>query len=285
MCRKPYRQGAAEFGCGQCTPCRVNARRLWTSRLYLEAAASPCSVFVTLTMSDAWLNGKERLDYVEEGCTPVEVSVREGQLFIKRVRSHFPPESIRYLIVGEYGEKSARPHYHALLFGPPELARRDWLQSSWHCGHSHLGYGERASFSYVCGYAVKKLTRRGDPRLNGRAPEFVRRSLKPGLGAVGLEAISRWLATREGARFLSTTGDVPRVIRFEGKVWPIGRYLSQRLRDMAGVDAGPDRGTALSLELYEEQRQPGGRALREQKRRQVARQVEKKLSLFSKRRL
>lgn len=44
---------------------------------------------------------------------------RDIQLFLKRIRKHFFKyygEKIRFYVVGEYGTKSLRPHWHCLLF-------------------------------------------------------------------------------------------------------------------------------------------------------------------------
>ena len=107
---------------------------------------------------------------------------------------------------GEYGEKDARPHYHALLFGYqfPDLKfwsrspsgnalyRSAMLEKLWTLGNSLIGDVSRESAGYVARYCMKKVT--GDlaeehyrVEENGvvyqRVPEFARMSLKPGIGA------------------------------------------------------------------------------------------------------
>ena len=42
---------------------------------------------------------------------------RDYQLFMKRLRKAFPNDKIRFYAAGEYGPKTLRPHYHAILFG------------------------------------------------------------------------------------------------------------------------------------------------------------------------
>lgn len=36
---------------------------------------------------------------------------------MKVVRRRFPDDRIRFFAAGEYGDKTFRPHYHAILFG------------------------------------------------------------------------------------------------------------------------------------------------------------------------
>lgn len=104
------------FGCGQCLPCRVNRRRIWTHRIMLEAAQYHDNSFVTLTYDE------EKL--------PVDLSVtpRTLQLFMKRLRKVYP-NRIRYFGVGEYGDQTMRPHYHLALFNFASCARGQTVAS------------------------------------------------------------------------------------------------------------------------------------------------------------
>ena len=44
-------------------------------------------------------------------------SVRDVQLFMKRLRRRFPDDKIRFYAVTEYGSKNFRPHIHLIVFG------------------------------------------------------------------------------------------------------------------------------------------------------------------------
>lgn len=90
--------------CGRCELCRSRRLREWSSRVSLESQChSYPPLFVTFT-------------YDEAHCPSDGVSISEMQAFIKRLRVN-SGRSFRYLLCGEYGSKTHRPHYHALIFG------------------------------------------------------------------------------------------------------------------------------------------------------------------------
>lgn len=227
-CIKPFVAGGAAFGCGQCMPCRFNRRRIWAHRLMLEAKCHDRKSFATLTYE------KE-----PEGSS---VNVKHVQDWLKRLRKKLQPEKIRYFVVGEYGETTWRPHYHAALFGVgcdtgPVLGGTcqcrgcSVVRETWGFGHTMLGNLELKSAQYLCGYVTKKMTHREDPRLLGRAPEFARMSLVPGIGANAM-----WDVSSEIMRYRldEKLVDVPNGLRHGKTVLPLGRYLRQQLRRQIG---------------------------------------------------
>lgn len=226
MCKKPFKQGVAEFGCGQCLPCRINRLRLWTLRLILEATQAEASFFVTLTYAQE--------HYPSTG----EVSVRELQLFNKKLRRLFEPGRLRYYCVGEYGERTQRAHYHGIFFLslPCELESFKALcTKAWGKGFVHVGSVSPASIAYVVSYVCKRMTKADDKRLNGKHPEFARMSLRPhGLGAGSLGTLASAIE-QHGARYRAQHGDIPTTLRFDGKILPIGRYLAEKLRGALGI--------------------------------------------------
>lgn len=238
VCKKPFiGHAGVPFGCGQCLPCRVKDRRVWMHRLLLESFTHGDATFATLTYES-----------VPDHGTLVPAHT---QSWIKRLRSHFPGK-IRYFLVGEYGDDSERPHYHAILFGYPTCLRGrtdhrlsfccpncELIKTTWtHGGVDLRGVGKE-SIQYVCGYVLKKLNgknERSRALLAGRHPEFARMSNRPGIGAPALPEIVQFVTQSSGCDELLKTGDVPSVLRHGSKLLPLGRYLRQKTRLLAGLD-------------------------------------------------
>lgn len=122
---------------------------------------------------------------------------KDFQDFMKRLR--FQHEGrIRYFAVGEYGETTERPHYHAIIFGADfadkrphskgsegdQLFKSELLDRLWGKGQCLIGSVTIQSAHYVAKYCQKKVT--GDlaaEHYGQRQPEFGLMSLKPGIGA------------------------------------------------------------------------------------------------------
>jgi len=194
------------------------------------------STFVTLTYSDENMpktfENRETLD------------PRHTELFLKSFRKHMDKKhgkKIRYYLVGEYGDKSGRPHYHLALFGYKNClygqsqyskikkdccSQCDTIRDIWKRGNIYLGEINKVTAAYICGYVIKKMTDINDPRLKNQHPEFARRSLKPGIGAPAMELVARTIQ-KYGLEDLE---DVPNELRVGGKLFPLGNYLVKRLR-------------------------------------------------------
>ena len=226
LCKKPYRKGVQAYGCGQCLFCRINKRRLWTHRIFLESLMHADNAFVTLTYDN---------DHLPENRS---LNPKHLQDFIKRLRKNYGKSGryIRYYAVGEYGEQTQRPHYHAALFGieytEPAIGK------SWQFGHIHSGEVNKDSATYIAGYTVKKLDTKNS-KLGQRYPEFARMSRKPGIGATAIQDIAQDFVTKEGSRLISQLRDVPSALTHGNKSYPIGRYLRKKLRDEIGIEINP----------------------------------------------
>lgn len=236
------------YGCGQCLPCRINKRREWTHRIIIESHLHEHASFVTLTYSD---------DHLPE-CNSLQP--RDTRNFLKRLRKA-SLHPIRYFIVGEYGELTHRPHYHGALYGvrpcengvthPKRCCETcSNLERLWGHGRIYVGRLEPDSAAYIAGYTVKKMTRKDDPRLDGRHPEFARMSLKPGIGADYMDEVA---STVLQYNIIETHGDVPGVLQHGKKKYPLGRYLKKRLRIRCGLDG---KATVMSNAQMETKMQP-----------------------------
>lgn len=84
--------------------------------------------------------------------------------FIKRLRERLARSeagrTIRFFGCGEYGSKTARPHYHALLFGVGE-SEGQTVQEAWTQGNTLTEKITPERIAYCAGYTAKKY---GDER-------------------------------------------------------------------------------------------------------------------------
>lgn len=233
-CANPFVKDGLAFGCGQCMPCRINRRRIWSHRIILEGLCHGDNSFLTLTYKD------ENVPITGDGLATLEP--RHLQLFFKRLRNM--GHKVRYFAVGEYGDDSFRPHYHVALFGFKSCLRGrtdhrkdfccvqcDAISKAWDYGGVDLGELNEQSSKYIAGYVVKKMTFSDDPRLLGRHREFARMSLKPGIGLAFMDEVASTLM-----EFDFDGVDVPSALGSGKAMLPLGRYLVRALRERVGRD-------------------------------------------------
>lgn len=160
----------AEVPCGQCIGCRLAYAQEWAIRCMHEAQIHDENSFITLTYRDEDLPQHGSLDKTH------------FQKFLKRFRKDIAPTKIRFYHCGEYGEKLARPHYHALIFGYDFPDKTFWslsqgknrnyrsaqLERLWPFGHCIISGVTYQSAAYCARYSIKKI--RGQALLT-RDPE------------------------------------------------------------------------------------------------------------------
>lgn len=172
----------------------------------------------------------------------------DARAFLNRLRGRIEPQRLRFFLCGEYGGKYERPHYHAIIFGlecERESTLRDhtnrpvpqrccevcdMVSRAWGMGDVDLGRLTSERAAYTAHYVTKKLTRADDVRLDGRYPEFSRKSSMPGLGRAAAEL----LADKIGPH-LPVAVDVPDALGQHGS-FPLGRYLKRVMRERLGRD-------------------------------------------------
>lgn len=184
--------------CGRCIGCRLDKSREWALRCLHEADQHKENCFVTFTYSPENL--------------PDWADLRKDHLtkFFKKLRKHLDyhhnGQKIRYFACGEYGDKSGRPHYHAIIFGywPKDaeffkksgdhpLYRSDTLDKIWGLGYCNIGKVTFETAAYTARYTLKK--RNGQEaemhytvvdeetgECYVRTPEYMVCSRRPGIG-------------------------------------------------------------------------------------------------------
>lgn len=160
---------------------------------------------------------------------PWEVTLEEHQTFIRELRRVYPAP-IRYFGVGEYGDKSLRPHYHYALFGMSFLDEA-YVLKAWDKGFVQLVELSPDLCSYLAGYVSKKMTKKDDPRLEGRNPEFARMSLRPGLGGDAGDVFAKSLYT---GGVINNLVDVPHQYNIGRKSYPMSNYVRKQIRKALG---------------------------------------------------
>lgn len=278
-CTSPRKVAIPELGrevlasCGRCSLCF--RRRAWelTGRIQMEALAhDPADIcVVNLTYADEHIpkpgsvlrpqaiakRGSDLLTAEDvylgyKGLDPYDVTT-----WLKRIRERYSRTNngakLRYFLCGEYGERTDRPHYHAILFGYPACTRQDGtrygkkgdttpnccatcaeLYTTWGKGgiQAQAPKGTDALARYVSGYVVKGMHRKDSHKLRGRHPEFARWSRKPPMGANIIPDIASVMLEYNLGESLP---DVPSAIRVGSTIWPLGKSLHRMLRVQCGL--------------------------------------------------
>lgn len=80
---------------------------------------------------------------------------RDLDLFLKRLRSYYPDEKLRYYAVSEYGPTSYRPHWHLLLFSNSERFSKticENVSKAWSYGRCDASLSRGFAAPYVASY-------------------------------------------------------------------------------------------------------------------------------------
>lgn len=189
-----------KIACGQCIGCRIDRSKQWAVRCMHEASLYENNSFITLTYSNKHLPWDQSL------------KKKHFQNFMKALRREYPrdkSDNIRYYHCGEYGERTKRPHYHAILFNldfddkylwreNPRTGERyyrsETLEKVWGKGYCVIGEVTFQSAAYVARYILKKVT--GNPAKDhynkiidyntgecvDLQPEYTTMSRRPGIG-------------------------------------------------------------------------------------------------------
>lgn len=80
---------------------------------------------------------------------------RDLDLFLKRLRSYYPDEKLRYYAVSEYGPSTFRPHWHLLLFSNSERFSEtvcENVSKAWSYGRCDASLSRGFAAPYVASY-------------------------------------------------------------------------------------------------------------------------------------
>lgn len=190
-----------EIPCGSCIGCRLDYSRMWANRCVIEMKEHDHNYFLTLTYDDEHLPKGEKVEKInlsgevvyEEFPTLIKEDL---QKFFKRLRKN-TGQKFRYYACGEYGDKSGRSHFHAILFGlqiddlvPVTKSNAGYsyfssntINKCWPYGYAVVGEATWETCAYTARYVMKKHKGKDKEfyekyKIN---PEFVLMSRKPGI--------------------------------------------------------------------------------------------------------
>lgn len=175
-------EGNLEVPCGQCEACLKERSREWAQRCQHELSLHKQNSFITLTYDN------ENLKSTTDEFTS------DIQKFWKRLR-RVTGKKIRYIYSVEYGTKSLRPHFHAIIFGHDfgnqKLIKKtkkghpiytsQELSKLWKAGHHSIGTATVQSAYYIASYALKKHSAI-DPNTGEIVSDYMRCSVRPAIG-------------------------------------------------------------------------------------------------------
>ena len=179
--------------CGCCRECLADNSKQWAFRILKEAAQYENNYFVTITYNEDNIPNDRMLD--KNFFTDFNKKLKT-YLSRNGLKSDF-----RFYGVGEYGSKTARPHYHVIYFGLDlQDLKFEYIDSNhnlhfssklldqvWQKGFIDIGSVDIGSACYVARYCDKKrrltTSEKKDLLEKGIVPEFAAMSRRPGIGA------------------------------------------------------------------------------------------------------
>lgn len=199
--------------CGNCLGCRTNRAQSWALRCQLELQQHDAAVFATLTYTDEH--------------KPLTLSKDHLSAYIKKARKSFT-NRLRFFAAGEYGERTHRPHYHAIIYGASQL-QASRLEEAWTKGHVRIDQATPANIAYTAGYCSKKIGyrrhthERVDPstgEVYEWQPPFIQMSRNPGIGAHAKQWLNSWrlYAVKDGHKM------------------PVPRYYKDHYKNVATLE-------------------------------------------------
>jgi hypothetical protein len=175
------------YPCGKCVSCLKRRSSQWSFRLGQEAQVSSSASFLTLTYENTPIS--------ENGFPTLQK--RDWQLFMKKLRKKTPLYKLKFYACGEYGTKTYRPHYHAIIFNLPHriISKPQIITDLWGHGHTMITHSNDLTINYVSGYIMKNNIKPIN-KWDDRQKEFSLMSKKMGLSYLTPQMI-KWYRDRE----------------------------------------------------------------------------------------
>lgn len=192
-----------EIPCQNCIGCRKEKALEWTNRILMEIKTNPLNnYFLTITYDAK----NEKLS----------LSKRDIQLFLKRIREK--QGELRYLVAGEYGERTFRPHYHMIMLNHYPGSGKKWdrqqtemleLEKIWGKGRILGSDVTESNIAYTCQYTTKKAYSIEKNWPQNIEKPFILMSRRPGLGKDYIEE-NIDLIKKENLIFINGKHKLPR---------------------------------------------------------------------------
>lgn len=145
-----YLRSGIPVPCGKCPPCKVRHVNEWVFRIMWEEENNATSShFITLTYDTL------HVPISNHGFLTLRKS--DLQKFFKRLRKNTGIKGIKYYACGEYGTKTNRPHYHAIVFNcpSPDAYADAWSIDGVQLGGVDVGSVSTDSIAYCLKYIDK----------------------------------------------------------------------------------------------------------------------------------
>lgn len=215
-----------QLPCGKCIECRLAYSREWGLRSVHEATQHDQNTFLTLTYDDSALTDP-KLNYedfqVFIRALRDSISIRASSIFTRKT---YVVNPISYIVAGEYGSKTKRPHWHTVIFGYKAadekfkytsksghpLFSSESLDKIWGKGIVEAGAVTLESASYCARYALKELAH---GELVDEYKPLFKASTRPAIAA-------RWLET-----FCTDVFNHGRLHLADGSISEIPRYYKK----------------------------------------------------------
>lgn len=207
LLRKIKDDNAVLLPCGHCAGCKLANASSWANRMEMELPYHENAWFLTLTYNEDNIPYRYTFD---EGTGEVltenySLCDEDMQKFWKRLRRHIEYHELgngklMYFQAGEYGGKTHRPHYHAIVYDLPikneelKIYKKEkgytyynceWLEKIWGMGFVVIAPAEWRNMAYTARYTTKKIYgKEGKEYYSelGIMPEKCNMSKKPAIG-------------------------------------------------------------------------------------------------------